>query len=116
MDTKEKIRAIIDDYVSNDIITLWNDYCESNNYDDDRIYDMYMLDDIACGLEPSEVLKYYGDININDNYFVLGIYGAESFDYADDENSPVYIDDLINWIIRTEHDDFSEVFEDDDEN
>ena len=117
MDTKEKIRAIIADYTrykSDDIIELWNDYCDANNYDD-RIYDMCVFDDMACGLAPSEVLRDFSDVDINDWYFTYGIYGAKSFNCADDENSPVYIDDLIDWIIRTEHVDFSEVFEDDDD-
>lgn len=109
--TDRIIEHINHNYTSGDIVNLWNEYCEDNRYYDDMIYDVCCIDDMTSGLSPLEILDRYGDVNTNDCYFVETIYGAKSFDYYDDGNSPVYLDDLVDWIIREEHSDFSELFE-----
>lgn len=78
-----------------DILELWNMYCDDNRYDDDHIYDMCEFDCMAEGYSPTDLVNNLDDFDVNDDYFVIGIYGFKSFD---DIYEIVSNDDLARWI------------------
>ena len=99
MTTKEKIIEALKDRTSEEIIAIYNEYAEAERYE--RIYDMYELDGLEGSKPLSEVLDRLGeDFNIRHNYFTYtDDLDILSFDYYDDTNSPVYLDELAEWII-----------------
>lgn len=92
---------------SEDLIAIHNDYCSANNYTDDEIFSMCEFDEICEGMTPTDIAQriYYGDFNITDNYFVFNGYANfESFDYADDEKSPICISDIARYMDENDED------------
>ena len=63
-------------------IEIFNKYCEESRYEDE-IYPMDMFDEIFESKKPSEVFQmvqtYSGDVNYTDNYFIVTIYGFQTF-------------------------------------
>lgn len=68
-----------------DVVNVWNEYCERNNYYDDRLESMDLLNEIYAGQEPTEILRraFYGhdqfgdnsEFNPNRDYFYFNGYG-----------------------------------------
>lgn len=55
---------------------------------------------ISLCKNPWELLTALGDYNVNDDYFVFGLYGyINSFNYVDDKNSPFNIGELADWLL-----------------
>lgn len=81
-DLKNRIEAVLrNDLHTDELVRLHNQYCEDNNYYDDYIDRMSDIDDLYSGLKPSEILDRFEGVNTNDEYYIMGIYGAQSFDY-----------------------------------
>lgn len=101
---KEKIKAIIEEMDDDDKIALWNESCHECGYYDDIIYRMGEFNDVMEGYSPLDIAQeiyYGGDFNPNSAYFYFNGYAnLVSFNYADDEGSPFYIDDLVDRIMR----------------
>lgn len=68
-----------------ELVSVWNEYCDAANYFDDKIYSMDELDELYQGSEPSELLRraFYGhdqfgddsEFNPNRDYFTFNGYG-----------------------------------------
>ena len=114
---EERIKEIIEEMGNEDVRNLWNEYCSNDNRMDDWIYDMSEFDEQCSGMTPTEVGQsiWYGDFRINDSYFCYNGYeNFDSFDFiVNEENSPFYIDELVNYIIENEdslmNDDIAEI-------
>ena len=116
----DKIKEAITDLDDGDMVALWNDYCESNNYYDDYI-EYNDIDELLYGRKPSEVLESVDKNNYgqSDKYCVVDGWGEYvSFDYADADNSPFDLDSLAQWIYDNEdacgyldEDDISDCFD-----
>lgn len=63
-------------------IEIFNRYCEESGYEEE-IYPMDMFDEIFSGKKPSEVFQMVqtnsGDVNYTDKYFIVTIYGFQTF-------------------------------------
>ena len=102
MELYERIKDELESWGTDELVTIWNDYCNECNYMDDYI-EYNNPDEFLCGRTPSEVLEQIGDdYDIRDEYAVYTIYGWESFDYDTDEYCPIDIDTLANWIVDDE--------------
>ena len=96
----EKVKSVLENLSDSELLDIWNEYCRQNGYDDCEILDMYMFDEFYNGLKPSEILnKVNSDFDINDDYFVCGCYGCESFNMCDVIDH-IYIDDLARHIVN----------------
>ena len=77
--TKEELEELDDEKVAD----LWNDFCEHNNMDDDRVYRMGEIDDVLGKMYPTDL---FDKIDLNrfcegDDYFIYNGYGyIESID------------------------------------
>ena len=104
---EDKIKAIIEAMDDGDKIALWNESCRECNYYDDIIYRMGEFNDVMEGYSPLDIAQeiyYGGDFNPNSAYFHFNGYAnLVSFNYADDENSPFCLDDLVDRIVRNEN-------------
>ena len=100
----DKIKEAITDLDNDDMVALWNEYCEANNYYDDYI-ENNDIDELFYGCKPSEVLNKIdtNKYNQDDNYCAVDGWGEYvSFDYADDDDSPFDLDSLAQWVYDNE--------------
>lgn len=93
-------------------VEIFNKFCEENGYEDD-IYSMCEFDEIFSDKKPSEVFNMVqtnmDDVDYNDEYFVVTIYGFKTF------NNPYefiqdYLGDIFDrmhiWEIKIDIDDY----------
>lgn len=103
MTLEEKIAGMLRDMGSRDLVFMWNDYCDSNRYDDDYIFSMAEFDDMFYGVSPLGIAEAVcnGDgFSPDDKYFKHTLYGLTSSD--DPEYSGMIdVDDLAEWIVKT---------------
>lgn len=117
----EILRALEEDVAEWELVSVYNEYCEANNYYEERIYSMDEIDDLLCGLKPSEVLNAVGeDFNLNDKYFKENIYGLESSDYPEDdwidkEEIAKYVDDNDDYLYCTALKEILDYWEDEED-
>ena len=125
MEKEQKIKKVIElleNMDNSDIISIHNEYCDNNNYYDDRIYDMCEFDDLHSNMTPLDIINNIDrDFNANDDYFYFTIYGAKSFSYISDCDI-ISIEDIANYIVDENeslyNDDLAELleeFEEDEE-
>lgn len=97
----EIIENALNEFSDSDVLDIWNNYCSANNYYEDEILYISMLDEMCQGMSPLEIIDKYGQMDITCTYYKDGIYCPESFD---DIWSGVEEEDLIHYIIRTDSD------------
>jgi hypothetical protein len=113
---KERVEEIVSSWEDSTAVENWNEYCDRNNYYDDRI-EYNDIDELLCGYtKPSEVLNKIGsDYDMQDDYAVFTIYGLESFNYLDEGSSPYDVETLADYIIENKEcfgdSDLEELFE-----
>lgn len=106
MDKKESIIRIIKETWSNDdIIRVWNNYCNETDMDE-YIWenDEYTLDDMfgGCDHPVDSAIRacFYGDYRYGDKYVRFNGYGnLVSFDWWDDDYSPIDLDTIADFLI-----------------
>jgi len=117
---KDAVIKVLETVRSVKLIEMWNERCENWKYMEDYI-DHNDIDELLYGCSPSEVLNRIDteNYNMNDDYVVDTQYGYRSFDFADDDNSPIELSDLAEYIVMEEEyfgiDELAELFEDDEE-
>lgn len=68
MDTRrDAIREYIKNLRDYEQVNLWNEYCDAQNYDDNRIGGMDEFDDLFYGLSPLEIVRRL-DSSFNPNH------------------------------------------------
>lgn len=114
-------KAVVIDHLNNlqdyELLDLYSEYADQNSYervynlDEDTINDVY--DSPWSALNDSNHDKF----NENDSYFTYNGYGhMVTFNYPSDDNSPIDIEDIAEWIISNDlHTDYHiEVVNEDD--
>ena len=99
MDTRrDAIREYIKNLGAYEQVNLWNDYCDAQNYDDDRIGDMEEFDDLFYGLSPLEIVRRLdSSFNPNHSWFYFDGWGDVcSTDRP--ENEIIQQDDIAEYI------------------
>ena len=99
--TKQEIMEFLESELSNDeLVTVWNEYCDNNNYTDDRIYYMSEFDDMMCDRTPSEIARdvWSNDFCVNCDYFQWSVY-LTSTDYPEEM---VDFDALADYILSND--------------
>lgn len=97
----EKVEEVFDRLGSAKQISIFNEYCDRNNYFDSYIYEMDMIDEVLRGDEPSDILWWAegNDFHAHDPYFKFDGNDLESTDYPLDW---IYEYDLINYMVNNE--------------
>ena len=91
--TEEELEELEDGKV----VDLWNDYCENNNMDDERIYCMDEIDDVLGRMYPTDLLDTidFNRFSEGDSYF-----GYNGYGYIESFNTPYDVIDeeaLLEW-------------------
>lgn len=90
------------DLADYEIIAIHNDYCEANNDSYNHIIDNGDEAIDSMFDSPSEAMRAarLGDYNHSHNYFILdGYTDLVSFNYTTDDNSPIDVSELAQWLI-----------------
>lgn len=90
------------DLADYELIAIHNDYCKANNDSYSHIIDNDNAAIDSMFDSPSEAIRaaIFGDYNSAHNYFILdGYANLVSFNYASDDNSPIDISELAQWLI-----------------
>lgn len=88
---------------SGDLVATYNDYACNNGYEHIMTNDEYNID--TCFNSPYDAIQaaQYGDYNANHEYYILnGSANLVSFNYPTDDNSPIDIEELAQWIVDNE--------------
>lgn len=95
---RDAIREYIKNLRDYEQVNLWNDYCEAQNYDGDRIGGMEEFDDLFYGLSPLEIVRRLdSSFNPNHAWFYFDGYGDVcSTNYP--ENEVIQQDDIAEYI------------------
>ena len=101
---KDRILEVLHDLRNAEMVDIHNQYCERNNYYDDYIEYMDSLDDMCYGMKATDIIDKFGEMDTSKNYYVIGIYDVESFDYYDEAPTTYY--DEIAEICAEEDEDF----------
>lgn len=73
----DRISTAIDEMWDGDIANIWNEYCDSSKYYDDRVYSMDELDCCFENYSPTKLLALGKDSSIywGDDWFTFDGYG-----------------------------------------
>ena len=112
MDKFDWFKGQFEGLSNNEQVEIFNKFCEENRYEDE-IYPMCEFDEIFSDKKPSEVFNMVqtnmDDVDYNDEYFVVTIYGFKTF------NNPYefiqdYLGDIFDrmhiWEIKIDIDDY----------
>lgn len=100
---KEKLTALFEDMNTSDLLNIHYEYCNAVNAYDDYIYSMDQFDELFADTKPWEIARccYYGDFNPGTaEYFKFNGYGNLVGMYEYEINGYIYIDDIIDYIIK----------------
>lgn len=96
---RDVVENAVDNLNESDLMYIWNEYCDYNNYCDDRVYYVSDLDELCYSMKPTEIISRYGDLD-GFEYFTDGVYTEGSNDLLD----LIDYGALIDYIIDNEED------------
>lgn len=104
---REELLSEITDAIRNlktdEIVYLHNRLCEETTGYDDFVEDMDEFDEVCEHMKPWEIARaaFYGDFRPCDDFFRFDAYGnLVSFDYWDDDNSPIDVDAIAEYVVE----------------
>lgn len=114
---EEKLHEVLQDLGAHGFVSVWNEYCDANNYADDRLYSMSEFDEHFQNSTPLEIIKALGDeFCVDEDWFAYTLYGINS---SDDPFDLVCEDDLIKSIIQSQNSygsrEIQDILDEDDE-
>lgn len=103
-DVREDVEDTVNNMEDNELLEVWNRFCDNNSWDDDKIYYIEEFNDMYSCEDPLEIARMVqgSGFDANDYYFKQSCYG----DLTSDDYVSGLIDDLdalIDYIIK--HDD-----------
>jgi hypothetical protein len=124
MSKYDMIKEALEDMSDNDLLAVYREYCDEYGSMDDYIYDNddYEIDELFYDSKPSEIVNRFcfGDYSCHDRYFRFDGYGnIQSFSGLKSDKSPIYIDDIADYIIDNDkdlgNDDIREILDNDED-
>lgn len=95
---RDAIREYIKNLMAYEQVDLWNEYCDAQNYDDDRIGGMDEFDDLFYGLSPLEIVRRLdSSFNPNHAWFYFDGWGDVCSTNCP-ENEIIQQDDIAEYI------------------
>ena len=98
----EEIKNYLENLNDYELVAIWNDYCDKNNYYDNKIYNTDNdFDWLFENESPTKIAESvcFGNFNANDNYFIFDGYGNLKSGYA---LELIYVDELARYIAENE--------------
>lgn len=100
----ERVAEFIENMSDDDQIQLHNNYVQDISAED-GISQMSDLDELCEGQTPTEIIQSLSkDFSTSHSYVYFdGAGKLNSFNRTSDDNSPISISDLTNWIVRNDY-------------
>jgi hypothetical protein len=101
--TIKELREMIEEAIYNmsndDLLYLYNEYCDYTNCYEDRLYFMEDFNEVCAGMNPYDIVLsvQLGDFRTNDRYFLMNGYG--NFKSFDDVAEVIVTDDIVDYIV-----------------
>ena len=109
-EARKEITEIIEEMGIDEQYYLFCEYCEKANYYDDRPESVDSIDELCCGMKPSEIISTYGDMDLGWDYFQFNGYG-----YPIEWEGIDCVSDVVDYIIDNEesleNDDIQEILD-----
>ena len=109
-EARKEIEEIIGEMGIDEQFYLFREYCENANYYDDIPESIDSIDELCCGMKPSEIISTYGDMDLGWDYFQFNGYG-----YAVEWEGIDCVSDVVDYIIDNEeslgNDDIQEILD-----
>lgn len=118
MNKEEKLEKVLEELDDDKLVEIHNEFCESTNCYDDRIYHRWELAEYLYGRSVEEIIDAILDSNFDKNceYWKDGIWGLESVECITDE---IDMPQVIDWIIEYDKDfrvdEIREILDEEDE-
>lgn len=97
---REEVLEMLRDMNDSDLVAVHNEYCDKVSCYDDKIYDMYEINNLLYGRSPLEIITDARDVNANDSYIRYDGYGnLESTDYPQDWMD---LDEIADYIVEND--------------
>ena len=101
-DCKDEIQEIIESLYESDAIEIWNEFCDKEHRGDEKIMEMYLLDDLLEGSTPREILDSVSDeFSTDDEFIRYTIWGFES---TCDATEWIYADEVAKYCMENDYD------------
>ena len=98
----ENIKEVVEDFKENELVELWNKFCNKNCYEevlcylsDDEINDWF------SNKTPAELIRMGKDVDLDNKYFYFHL---NELNTTDDIFDVVDIDELVDYIIDNDDD------------
>lgn len=103
---KEELQEVFDNLATYERVEIYNEFCDSVNYFDDRIEEMPFLDDVLCSKTATEVIERIDTNNFStcDDYFYCDGYGYFCSTSDPDDKINDYVDDILDTILSDDND------------
>lgn len=92
---RDVVENAVDNLSENELLNIWDDYCDYNNYYDDKVYYVDELDDLCYNMKPTEIISRYRELD-GFEYFKDGVYAEGSNDLLDLIDYGALIDYIID--------------------
>ena len=91
----------LEGYDTEVMVNIYNQYADAMRYERINDNDEHTINDLYSSPYDALLAASYGDYNPNHDYFVYdGYNNLSSFNFADDDNSPIDISELAQWLIN----------------
>lgn len=97
---RDRIKEVLEDMATEEVVNLWNEYCDRTYYTDDKVYPIESFNDFLSGQTPLAIVGIVeeGSVCSTDEYFWMdGLGHFHSADYAD-EIDVIDLDDLAEYM------------------
>lgn len=84
------------DLDNDELVWLWNDYCDENNYNDYRVYLTEELDELCFDMKPTDIIHTYGECDGYD-YYTEDI--GSGIHCSNEVIDLIEVDELVDYIV-----------------
>lgn len=100
--TSQVFSAIYDAKNQNDVLDLWQSYCDDNHFKDQHVYKVEHINELLGNMKPLAIIDLVNSIGFNsqDLYFSCTPRGLISFSDLHGIFSPIDFYNLADWIIE----------------
>lgn len=90
----------LEDYDTEAMVNIYNQYADAMRYERINDNDEQTINELYSSPYDALLAASYGDYNPNHDYFTYdGHNNLSSFNFTDDDNSPIDISELAEWLI-----------------
>lgn len=95
---------MMDEFLDEDILNYWNEYCELNCYYEDAIHPMYEFSELVGDSFANIFPRLCDNFTLDDEYFKEDHFGISSYQTAADAVKDIYISEMQEFMLEHHYD------------